>query len=122
MTSSFLIAFNKTRGLEVARKIVKADTWDSRSRGLLGRKALSQDEGMWIIPCAMIHMFFMKFAIDAVFLDRQNRVVRVFRNLKPWRATPWVWGANSVLELADGAADQLSRGDVLEFMRENNER
>ncbi len=115
MTSSFLIAFNKTRGLKVAEKIVKADTWESRSRGLLGRKALSPDEGMWIIPCAMIHMFFMNFAIDAVFLDRQNRVVRIFRSLKPWRATPWVWGAYSVLELAAGAADQISKGDALEF-------
>ncbi len=115
MDNLFLVAFNKTRGLKVAEKIVKADTWESRSRGLLGRKSLSREEGMWIIPCAMIHMFFMKFAIDAVFIDRQNRVVRIFRKLKPWRATPWVWGAYSVLELAEGAAEQISKGDVLEF-------
>lgn len=66
----------------------------------------------------MIHMCFMKFPIDAVFLDADGRVLRVLANLKPWRFSPWVPGARGVLELPAGRADKLlSEGDVLEFSR-----
>jgi hypothetical protein len=52
----------------------------------------------------LMHMFFMRFAIDIVFLDRDDRVVRISRELKPWRVSPIVFGARQALELAAGAA------------------
>ena len=70
-----------------------------RMRGLIGRKALEPGRGMLILKCNCIHTFFMRFPIDATFLDRDGRVVRVVRNIRPWRL--WVWGgwrAVSVLE------------------------
>ena len=55
---------------------------------------------MWINPCNGIHMMFMNFAIDAVFLDRKERVKKVYRKLPAWWGVVWfVWGAESVLEL-----------------------
>jgi uncharacterized membrane protein (UPF0127 family) len=51
-----------------------------------------------------MHMFFMRFPIDIVFLDRQNRVLRISHELKPWRVSAQVWGARRALELAAGAA------------------
>jgi len=63
---------------------------------------MGAQEGLWIIPCPMIHTFFMKFAIDVLFLNRELKVVRVMENLKPWRLSPWVFRAHSVLELAAG--------------------
>jgi hypothetical protein len=63
----------------------------------------------------MIHTCFMSFPIDAVFLDAGLKVVRVCPALKPWRFSPWVAGAKSVLELAAGRAAGLAPGDQLEF-------
>jgi uncharacterized membrane protein (UPF0127 family) len=79
------------------------------------KQALEPGQGMWIVPCSGIHMFFMNFPIDAVFLDRKRHVVRVCPNLRPWRMVPIVYGAHSVLELpADTvAALELQRGEPL---------
>ncbi|OGS14861.1 MAG: hypothetical protein A2234_10615, partial [Elusimicrobia bacterium RIFOXYA2_FULL_58_8] len=79
-------------------------------------RGLGEEEGLWLEPCAMIHMCFMRFAIDAVFLDRELRVLRVIENFRPWRFSPWVCGARGVLELSAGrAAGRLAPGDLLEF-------
>jgi uncharacterized membrane protein (UPF0127 family) len=54
-------------------------------RGLLGRRSLSAGEGLLLRPAAAIHTAFMRFAIDAVFLDREGVVLRVAHDLAPWR-------------------------------------
>src|SRR5256885_8271933 len=84
----------------------------SRMRGLLGRKSLDRDEGMLFRPAGSIHMFFMRFAIDAVFCDRELVVIDVERGLGPWR-TAGRRGAKVVIELAEGAAADVSPGDRL---------
>ena len=77
---------------------------------------MAPEEGLWIVPCPMIHTFFMKFAIDVLFLDKDLRVVRVLEGLKPWRVSPWVFRAHSVLEFAGGALQGSVRaGDCLEW-------
>jgi uncharacterized membrane protein (UPF0127 family) len=81
-------------------------------RGLLGRASLDPDEGILLRPASSIHMAFMRFPIDAVFLDRDLVVVGVARDLKPWRAAARR-GAKSVLELAAGAAANVREGDRL---------
>jgi hypothetical protein len=75
----------------------------ARMRGLLGRKGLEAGEGLLIPKTSSIHMFFMAFAIDAVFLDRELRIRRIARDLRPWRIA-WKRGSKSVLELPAGAA------------------
>ena len=78
-----------------------AERFAERLRGLIGRKGLDRGKGMLIVRCNCIHTFFMRFPIDATFLDRQGNVVKTVRNIRPWR--PWVWGgwrARSVLETA----------------------
>ena len=79
------------------------------------KHALEPGLGMWIAPCNGIHMFFMNFAIDAVFLDRERRVVKVCPNLKPWRMVPIVFGAHSVLELPANtiAGLGIAKGEAL---------
>src|SRR5689334_973859 len=84
----------------------------SRMRGLLGRASLGSDEGMLFRPAASIHMFFMRFAIDALFLDRDLVVVDVVPGLKPWRMASRR-GAKVVVELAEGAAAGVHPGDQL---------
>ena len=102
-------------GRVMAERLVVPRSFVGRGLGLMFRRALEPGQGMWIAPCNGIHMFFMNFAIDAVFLDRQRQVVRVCRHLKPWRMVPIVFGAHSVLELpADTVADLgLQRGELL---------
>lgn len=94
-----------------ARCALAVTPW-TRLRGLLGRASLAQDEGMLFRPAASIHMFFMRFAIDAVFCDRELRVLRVVRGLRPWR-TAGARGAKVVVELAEGAATGVHPGDLL---------
>jgi hypothetical protein len=75
----------------------------ARMKGLLGRKGLGPGEGLLITRTSSIHTAFMAFAIDAVFLDRDLRVRRVVREIRPFR-TAWGRGSRHVLELAAGEA------------------
>lgn len=108
---------NTTRGTAVATQVVAADSFWARFMGLMGRRSLAPQEGLWLPGTNNIHMFFMRFAIDAVFLDADRRVVRLFPHLPPWSATPRVKGARSVLELPAGAGEASGTlpGDLLEF-------
>lgn len=94
-----------------ARCALATNTW-TRARGLLGRAALAPDEGMYFRPAGSIHMFFMRFAIDAVFCDRDLQVLGVERELKPWR-TAHRKGAKVVIELPAGGAAGIEPGDRL---------
>jgi len=93
-----------------ARCAVADNPW-TRLRGLLGRSGLDPDEGLLIRPTNSIHMFFMRFAIDAVFVDRELRVLDV-RTVAPWRAAARR-GSKAVLELPEGAAAGLRVGEQL---------
>ena len=78
-----------------------ADTFARRARGLIGRPPPGPGKGMLIPRCNAIHTFFMKYPIDATFLDRNDRVVRVVRGIRPWRPLVWGgWRAVKVLETA----------------------
>ncbi|WP_179884871.1 DUF192 domain-containing protein [Bacillus sp. AFS015802] len=85
----------------------KADRFLLRLRGLMFRKKPLQEEGIWITPCNSIHMFFMRFSIDAVFLDREQRVIKLIPDLHPWKMTLPVRHAHSVIELPSGSIRRL---------------
>jgi uncharacterized protein len=98
----------------VCAECVVADSAWMRTKGLLGRASLGEDEGILLRPGGSIHMFFMRFPIDAVFLDRDLRVLRVEADLKPWRMAS-KRGAKSVLELPAGRCARVgvAEGDSL---------
>ena len=95
------------------RCVVAATPW-RRLKGLLGRSGLDEGEGLLIRPSSSIHMFFMRFPIDAVFLDEHLVVRKVVPGLKPWRIAA-ARGAKSVVELPAGTAARhgLEDGDRL---------
>ncbi|MCZ4497371.1 MAG: putative secreted protein [Thermoleophilia bacterium] len=103
------------RGEVVVPNLVVADRMLARMRGLLGRSGLEQGEGLWILPCPSIHMFFMRFALDIVFLDTDLQVVRVHEDVRPWKMARGGKHAHSVLELRTGtiAFYNLRVGDRL---------
>jgi uncharacterized protein len=86
---------------EVCASCTIADTALSRMRGLLGRPGLARGEGLLLRPAGSVHTAFMRFPIDAAFLDGDMRVLKVKPNLAPWRAVA-VRGAKAVLELPAG--------------------
>ncbi len=101
-------------GTVVCAKCELAETFWPKFRGLMGRASLPADEGMLFRPAGSIHMFFMRFPIDVVFCDRELRVVKVVRGLKPWR-TAAARRAKVTIELAAGAAAGLEPGDQLQI-------
>ena len=99
----------------VCERCVLADSALTRMRGLLGRKHLDSGHGILIRPAPAIHTWFMRFAIDAVFLDRELNVLSVRPGLRPWRMASQR-GARAVLELPAGEAERrgIEPGDRLE--------
>jgi hypothetical protein len=79
-----------------------ADRVLARVRGLLGRTAMRCGEGLLLEPAPSIHTAFMRFPIDAIFLNRELEVIKLVRSMKPWRAAA-ASGAHAVLELEAGA-------------------
>ena len=91
-------------GKVLAENLEMATSMVALTAGLMFRHTLEPGRGLWLNPCNGIHMMFMKFPIDAVFLDRKERVKKVYRKLPAWWGVVWfVWGAESVLELPPGS-------------------
>jgi uncharacterized membrane protein (UPF0127 family) len=102
----------KSDGTVVADRCLLAVSPWARMRGLLGRASLAHGEAMLFRPAGSIHMFFMRFTIDAVFCDRELVVLQVVPSLRPWRMASRR-GAKVVIELAEGAAAGVVPGDQL---------
>jgi uncharacterized membrane protein (UPF0127 family) len=92
-----------------------ARTFGSRFMGLMGRAspATQDGEGLLISPCNSIHMFFMKFSIDAIFLDRRFRIVKLVRNLAPGKLAGPFKDASQVVEVAAGRVPPSFREGVV---------
>jgi uncharacterized protein len=99
-------------GRVLAARLRRPRTFLGRGLGLMFRASLPAGEGMWIVPCNGIHTFFMRFPIDVLFLDRDQRLVRAFPRLRPWRMVPFVRGSRSVVELPAGTLDSLQLSGV----------
>jgi uncharacterized membrane protein (UPF0127 family) len=97
------ITIEDERGRVVCERCVLADRPLSRLRGLMGRRSLPTGHGLLLRPSPSIHTCFMRFPIDAVFLDRKLRVLSVRGRLRTWRFAGQR-GARSVLELPAGEA------------------
>jgi uncharacterized membrane protein (UPF0127 family) len=97
------VALANDDGDVVVENCLLAETALSRCRGLLGRSGLSSGEGMLLRPASSVHTAFMRFAIDVVFLNRADRVLKVADDLGPWRMAG-CRGARAALELPAGEA------------------
>jgi uncharacterized protein len=98
----------------VCERCERAERPLARMRGLLGRDSLEPGGGMLINPSPSVHMFFMRFPIDVVFLDRSRTIVKIVHELRPWR-TAGARKAVAALELPAGTAARcgLREGDTL---------
>ncbi|HEY7463020.1 MAG TPA: DUF192 domain-containing protein [Candidatus Limnocylindria bacterium] len=95
---------NKTRGTVISTACRVASSLRDRNVGLLGTDGLEPGTGLLIERGQSIHMFFMRFAIDAVFINKRQQVTKIAANLRPWRMVLWAFGARDCLELPAGTA------------------
>src|SRR5580700_6790115 len=109
-----MVVRNLTRNAILADAAEMADTSAKRRTGLLKHTHLDPGQGLWIVPCESVHSFFMKFAIDLVYLDRRKKVRKVRHRMVPWRLSA-CFTAHSILELPAGAVEtsRTQAGDQL---------
>lgn len=119
---SRLTAINTTRGVRLTQCGRVADNFYTRLVGLLRDKSLEFGDGLWIMPCNSIHSIGMKFVFDAIFLDKNLKVVHLMSEMKPWRISKMVFAAHSVLELPAGLILQTNTemGDQFEMRKEES--
>jgi uncharacterized protein len=123
-TARGIVSLRRRGGVTVCESCVVADRIVARMKGLMGRRAMAAGEGMLIRPAPSIHTFFMRFAIDAVFVSHDGEVLKVARNVRPWRASSCRM-AYAVVELAAGEAErrEIVVGDRIETVeRPHDER
>ena len=117
------LARNRTRSTVLAERLELGESLWARFMGLMGRPSLPAGHGLWLSGSNGIHMFFMRFAIDAVFLakpapDGGRVVMAVHRDVRPWVGiVPFVRGAQGVVELPVGTieASGTQKGDIVTF-------
>ena len=107
----------------LAERVEVAVTRRDRRKGLLGRTGLDASSALILAPCAAIHTMFMRFDIDAVFVDDDGRAVKVVRELSPWRIAldPT---AHAVVELPAGSLREreVNIGDRLYLLEPGGRR
>lgn len=115
-----MIAVNRTKGKILGDRISRAETFLRRLVGLLGRKPLSEGEGLWIVPCRSIHSLGMRHTIDVLFLDRRGMVIGAYPGFSPMRLTRIFPRAMGALELPHGVLLRTGTtpGDLVELREE----
>jgi len=106
---------NKTNNSVLAENVIIADTPFTRMKGLLGKKKFSKGQALILNPCNSIHMFFMRFPIDVLFLDKNNRIVKAISSIRPFCLTAIYFKAKFAVELPVGTtlATNTQAGDCL---------
>jgi uncharacterized membrane protein (UPF0127 family) len=107
---------NSRTGEVLARRGRLADSFKTRSAGLLGDASLDPEEALIIKPCWSIHTFFMRFAIDVLFLDKQGKVRKIVHSMPAWRMA-CAWGARDTVEMSPGVLRNfdVKVGDKIEI-------
>ncbi len=110
-----MIIVHKPSGKTILTQVKYANSFLDRTIGLMFIPEMKGFDGLILEPCNSIHNFFVRFAIDVVFMDRDNKVVKIIRNFKPWRVSGIYLKAKKVLEMEAGKLDSdVQVGDELE--------
>jgi len=97
--------------------VEEADTFLKRFLGLMGRRGLPCGQGLLLFPCSSVHMCFMRFSIDVLYLDGEGRILKIVPNLRPWIGLSLCPGARATLELAAGEAERIGLREGMRLRR-----
>ena len=102
-------------GIVIASNVKYANTFYTRLKGLMFISEMNNMDALLIEPCNSIHNCFVRFPLDVVFLDKNNHIVKIIRNFKPWRFSWIYFKATKTLELKAGdLIDEVKVGDEVE--------
>ncbi len=106
--------------ITICERVLYANTAIKRLIGLLGKSNFNEIDGLLLFPCSQIHSFCMRFDFDAVYLDKNNKIVDLFQNIKHNRILPYGIKTKKVLELPAGVIleKELKIGDILDIIEE----
>jgi len=90
----------------------------SRMKGLMFKNTINK--GLLLKPANSIHTLFMKFPIDVVYIDKSSKIIKVSKNMKPWKISNIVLKSHAILELPEGTINKyrIKVSDVVEFLLE----
>ncbi len=114
-TTSPITVTNLTRGTTIVSSGRVAARFWSRFRGLMLAPPLPAGAGLVIVPCSSIHTQFMRFPIDVLYVNKEDVIVGIDRNLHPWRIGRFYKKVHYVVELPAGGAEGCQVGDKLEI-------
>lgn len=109
--------YNTTKQTTIAEKVIIADSFLKRFKGLMLKKTLPANNALILKNCKGIHTLFMLFPIDAVFINKSGTVIYLAEYLKPWKTSKYIPNAYSIIELPSGSIDlfNIKIGDILQF-------
>ena len=108
---------NLSKKCVLAEEAILADSFSKRIKGLLGYNRLEANQAMILRPSNSVHTFFMRFAIDVLFVGKDNLVIALVKNMQPFRATGIFFKSALVLELPSGVIKSTgtAKGDLLQI-------
>lgn len=110
--------FNQSRNILLAGEAAIAGTFFKRAVGLLGKSEFKKGTALVLRPANSIHTFFMRFPIDVLFIDKEDKVIKAISCLKPWRITVASFATVMTIELPCGTLQEIptTEGDILKFI------
>jgi uncharacterized membrane protein (UPF0127 family) len=118
---SSIVVTNVTRNTALADNARRTEGFFARGRGLMFTTSLPEGAGLIIEPCNSVHMFFMRYPLDVIFIDKSGQVLFMYADIKPWRVGRVVRGARTAIELPAGSINrsQTAVGDILTLRPQN---
>jgi hypothetical protein len=112
-----MLITNETKTTTIATAAQKASNFLTRGRGLMMAPPLPEGGGLVLDPCGSIHMFFMRYPLDILFLNKEGTVLFLYKGIKPWRVGRIVRGSKMAIELPEGTIDATKTeiGDRIAF-------
>jgi len=103
-----LTVLNLDSGETIANDVRCSLSFFSRLKGLIGKKRIKENEGLFIPNCSSIHSIFMRCNIDIIFLDKNFRITKTVRNIKPYRIVMGTFHTSHVIELQSNKLENYS--------------
>jgi uncharacterized membrane protein (UPF0127 family) len=104
----FIELINEERATSLGKRIGVAKTFRQRFVGLLGRSKLEPEEGLLIVRCNQVHMYFMRMPLGLIFLSPTFEIVELVSEIRPWQFSKRVESAYYVLELPVGVIESAN--------------